>query len=413
VSIVLAPGECRTYTKSWNGVPWQGGTTQPGLYAVLGGMSRGSTFFMPQGGVRLPSGSTSRMFRRTDGAGERSRLRIDEGRRHEGSSSASRILVGLTLGFGLSACSRPRRGTTAAGRVAARQHPHHPGCGLRPQGRDGADLRCLPSGRDHRRRRDLRQQWGVCLRPAAPVRDHLMERIPFLPSAELHLVGQSETIPLLAQFSFAPLLEAGFTVFDVRHGGSPWFKLPEMVADVRDAVRFIHVNAAEFGVDPNRMGLWGASAGGYLALKAALTGEEGAADAVEAPAGAGRVRAVATYYPPGFDLASDAKHFPELIAELPALQIELAVLDSLSLRHYISSDDPPCLIIHGTEDFPFITEPSESVCVALSRVGVECRRIAIPATGHEFRGSEGYQPETGARASREVVAWFEEKLAPR
>jgi hypothetical protein len=54
VSIVLAPGECRTYTQIWNGVPWQGGTTQPGLYAVLGGMSRGSTLFMPEGGVRLP-----------------------------------------------------------------------------------------------------------------------------------------------------------------------------------------------------------------------------------------------------------------------------------------------------------------------------------------------------------------------
>ncbi len=54
VSIVLAPGECRTYTQTWNGVPWQGGTAQPGFYAVLGGMSRGSTLFMPQGGVRLP-----------------------------------------------------------------------------------------------------------------------------------------------------------------------------------------------------------------------------------------------------------------------------------------------------------------------------------------------------------------------
>jgi dipeptidyl aminopeptidase/acylaminoacyl peptidase len=70
-------------------------------------------------------------------------------------------------------------------------------------------------------------------------------------------------------------------------------------------------------------------------------------------------------------------------------------------------------VIYGTEDFPFITQPSESVYVALTRVGVECRRIAIPGTGHEFRGPQGYQPEAAEQASREIVAWFEETLAAR
>ncbi len=328
--------------------------------------------------------------------------------------SASWILVGLTLGFGLSACSAPaeeeRRPPGGSPPGGIRITPdvvygHKAGLALtfdvyRPAVAGGPAVIFVNSG-------------GFVSGQLRQYETTSRDEYRFLSPAELHLEGQSETIPLLAQFSFAPLLDAGFTVFDVRHGGSPWFKLPEMVADVRDAVRFIHDNAAEFGVDPNRMGLWGASAGGYLALKTALTGEEGAAEAVEAPDRASWVRAVAAYYPAGFDLASDAERFPELIANLPALQIEISVLDSLSLRHHISSDDPPCLIIHGTEDFPFITEPSESVCVALARVGVECRRIAIPGTGHEFRGSDGYQPETGERASREVVAWFEEKLAPR
>ncbi len=225
----------------------------------------------------------------------------------------------------------------------------------------------------------------------------------FVPAAGLRIADVPVALPLLAQFSFGPLLDAGFTVFDVRHGCGPGFKLPDIVSDVHQAVGFIRGNAAHLDVDADRIGLWGASAGGYLALEAALT----------ANPGVGRVRAAAVYYPAGFDLAGDTARFPELLANLPALQVGAAVLDSLSLRHYVSPDDPPCLIIFGTDDAPFITEPSDSLCASLTRAGVACRRIAIPGTGHEFRGPDGYQPENGERALREVVAWFGGQLTVR
>lgn len=225
----------------------------------------------------------------------------------------------------------------------------------------------------------------------------------FVPAAELRIEGVPEALPMLAQFSFGPLLDAGFTVFDVRHDCGSGAKLPDIVGDVHRAVRFIRNNAGRLGVDADRIGLWGASAGGYLALEAALAGDDGAAP----------VRAVAAYYPAGFDLAGDTARFPELLANLPALQVGTAVLDSLSLRHYVSPDDPPCLIVFGTADAPFITGPSDSLSAALTRAGVACRRIAFPGTGHEFRGPDGYQSENGERALREVVAWFGERLARR
>jgi len=237
-------------------------------------------------------------------------------------------------------------------------------------------------------------------------------RVRFTPADSLHLEGETEPIPLLGQVSFAPLLEHGFTVFDVRHGSSPCMKLPEIVTDVRNAVDFIQHHAGEFGIAADRIGLWGGSAGGYLALEAGLGRDVTAAPASAAGASPRRVRAVATFYPAGFDFASDAERFPQLIAGLPALQVGSAVLDSLSLRHLISPDDPPCLIVYGTEDFPFITEPSESLDAALSRAGVPCRRVAIPGVGHEFRNAQGYQAEAGERAAQEVLTWFQEKLAP-
>jgi acetyl esterase/lipase len=235
----------------------------------------------------------------------------------------------------------------------------------------------------------------------------------YLEAHELHLEGDPTPIPLLEQFSFTPLLEAGLTVFDVRHGSSPTFRLPGIVDDLDRAVRFVRSHAADLEVDPDRIGVWGASSGGYLALYLALTRGGGAASVDRSAPGGSGIRTVAVYYPAGFDFASDAERFPELFQALPALQVERAVLDSLSLKHHLTATAPPTLIIYGTDDFPFIVEPSEAVCAGLTAAGAECRRIAIPGTGHEFRGAEGYHPEHGQRALAEVAAWFGQKLGGR
>ena len=59
-----------------------------------------------------------------------------------------------------------------------------------------------------------------------------------------------------------PLNEKGFTVFVVRHGSRARYPLSSVVADVRRSVRFIRQHAKEYGVDPNRLGAFGNSAGG-------------------------------------------------------------------------------------------------------------------------------------------------------
>src|SRR5262245_26379659 len=56
------------------------------------------------------------------------------------------------------------------------------------------------------------------------------------------------------------LVDKGYTLFIVRHGSAPQFKVPEAVADVRRAVRYIRANAEKFGIDPKRIGVCGGSA---------------------------------------------------------------------------------------------------------------------------------------------------------
>ena len=74
---------------------------------------------------------------------------------------------------------------------------------------------------------------------------------------------------------FKPMLDAGFTVFAVRHGSSPKFGIPEAVEDVRRSVRFIRASAERFGVDPNRLGVCGMSAGGHLSLMLGTASDPG------------------------------------------------------------------------------------------------------------------------------------------
>ena len=72
-----------------------------------------------------------------------------------------------------------------------------------------------------------------------------------------------------------------------------------IVADMRQAVRFIRQHAGEYGVDPNRIGVFGSSAGGQLALLLGTTADSGdpsASDAVLRESS--RVAAVVAYSPP-------------------------------------------------------------------------------------------------------------------
>ncbi|MGB2866693.1 MAG: alpha/beta hydrolase, partial [Sedimentisphaerales bacterium] len=98
---------------------------------------------------------------------------------------------------------------------------------------------------------------------------------------------------------FKPMLDKGFTVFAVRHGSSPKYVIPEIIEDVRRSVRFIRLRARDFGVDPERLGVAGASAGGHLSLMLGTASDKGDPNAKdEVLRGTDRVAAGVAYFPP-------------------------------------------------------------------------------------------------------------------
>src|SRR5579875_1467176 len=104
--------------------------------------------------------------------------------------------------------------------------------------------------------------------------------------------------PLLALFIDEPV-KRGYTLFAVCPGSQPSFTIPEAVADVNLAVRYIRCHAREFAIDPRRIGVMGASSGGHLSLMLGVGGNEGdprASNAVERTSS--RVQAVACFFPP-------------------------------------------------------------------------------------------------------------------
>jgi len=207
--------------------------------------------------------------------------------------------------------------------------------------------------------------------------------------------------PENAAKQFSEMLDGGYTLYMVRHGSAPKFKVPEAVADVEKAVAHIHDHASEHGVDHSRLGVFGGSAGGHLSLMlGCATGPVGEAPDADAIAGTGRVSAVVAYFPP-----VDLRQIIGPNDRFPALDFDAEDAAYVSPILHVTPDDPPTLLVHGDKDdlVPIIT--SETIHAAFNENKVTTDFITIPGAGHGFRGNDA---EVAMNA---VIAWFDEHLA--
>jgi acetyl esterase/lipase len=200
---------------------------------------------------------------------------------------------------------------------------------------------------------------------------------------------------------FRALVEQGYTLFIVRHGSAPQFKVPEAVADVRRAVRFIRLNADKFGIDPDRIGVCGGSAGGHLSLMLGTASDQGAKDSKDpVDQTSDRVAAVVAYFPP-----VDLREWVGPNDSFPALEFDPKLAESVSPLLHVTSDDPPTLLVHGDKDDLVKLDNSERILAAFEKEKVPCELIVIEGAGHGFAAADGQ------RASKALVDWFDKHLA--
>jgi acetyl esterase len=184
--------------------------------------------------------------------------------------------------------------------------------------------------------------------------------------------------------TFAPtatrLVELGFAVFSVDYRLAPAARYPAAVDDIATAIRWIRANAGRFGVDPPRLGLFGASAGGNLAALAATRGR-GRLDT------GARVRAVVSWSGPmdltlfDAELGGPSQH--------PFVESYIGCTPAACPARYraaspitqVDRSDPPTLLANSTGEIVPLAQARE-MTARLAAAAVPHRLLVVPGSRH-------------------------------
>jgi len=233
-------------------------------------------------------------------------------------------------------------------------------------------------------------------------------------------------MPLLSFFIDEPV-KRGYTLFAVCPGSQPTFTIPDAVADVNLAVRYIRYHAREFAIDPRRIGVLGASSGGQLALMLGVAGNEGdprSNDAVERTSS--RVQAVSCFFPStdflnfgakgkfvfaedsgaaDFRAALDLREFDKRTKRLERIS-DQEKFEELCRRvspvTHVSPAAAPTLLIHGDADKIVPLQQSEVMIAKLKEAGVPAELVVKKGMGHGWNSMD--------RDMSKLLDWFDKYL---
>lgn len=200
----------------------------------------------------------------------------------------------------------------------------------------------------------------------------------------------------------APLVRNGFVGATIEYRLTGEAPFPAQIEDCKCAIRYLRAKSEEYNIDVDRIAVGGSSAGGHLA---ALVGTSGGVKELEGNGGwpdqSSRVQAVVDLYgPTDFKQFVTAKGYeghnrpgsPE--SKLLGGGEVLANPDGIRRVNpitYVDQDDPPFLILHGTDDRTVPPNQSEAMHQVLQAAAVESKLHVIQGAGHG--GPEFSKPE--------------------
>ena len=210
--------------------------------------------------------------------------------------------------------------------------------------------------------------------------------------------------------------DQGITVVTVVHGAQPRYTLFDIVPQIKRAVRYVHANATRFGIDPNKIGISGASAGGHLSMMIGGTGDAGnpaATDQVEKAASS--VNAVGVFMPPtDFSNWGKADFIPfdekKMEQFMPAFGVNkdtpkdkfIQIGKLFSPIAYVSAKFPPTMIVHGDKDDLVPIQQATVMDEALGKSGVDHTLVTVSGGGHDLK--------TLLEGMPKLIAWFKAHL---
>ncbi|MBI3877097.1 MAG: alpha/beta hydrolase [Verrucomicrobia bacterium] len=189
----------------------------------------------------------------------------------------------------------------------------------------------------------------------------------------------------------------GYATASINYRLSQHAVFPAQIEDCKAAIRWLRANASKYRLDPDRIGVWGLSAGGHLV---ALLGTSGGVKELDKGANlnfSSRVQAVCDWAGPSDFLslvsAQVAQNPKGPVAKLfggPLKEHEdLAKLAS-PVTH-AGKDAPPFLIMHGEKDNLVPQRQAELLQESLKKAGADSTLVIVPGGGHVFFSQENNQ----------------------
>lgn len=201
----------------------------------------------------------------------------------------------------------------------------------------------------------------------------------------------SRAIPLVRTGDYAAV-SIGYRLTDV----ASW---PTQLHDCQAGLRWVKANAEKYNWDPDKIVVWGSSAGGHLVAMLGVSADVAELDGKLGPSAdqSLKVAGVIDFFGPanmltmgdgpGFE-RHNSPDSPESKLLGGTAKENVDVAKSASPQFQISKDDAPILILHGTKDGTVPFQQSVDFHEALTKAGVDSTFVPVEGAGHGFAGPE-------------------------
>lgn len=199
------------------------------------------------------------------------------------------------------------------------------------------------------------------------------------------------------------LAEAGYVVSSIEYRVAPTAKFPQPLEDVKSAIRYLKAHADQFGIDPDRIGIVGGSAGGYLTAMAGTTSGTKIFEKGDNLNVTSDVKAAVDLYGLsdlthiGDDYSAVVQKKHESAGATEALWVNGSPVfggvdggikanpkgaEAANPIHYISKTSAPMLLMHGTADTVVSPSQTDLLFQALRKNHIPSKRYLVKGAAH-------------------------------
>jgi len=213
------------------------------------------------------------------------------------------------------------------------------------------------------------------------------------------------------------LANEGFVTASLFYRLSGDWPFPADIEDCKCAIRYLRANASKYGLDPDRIGVAGASAGGHLAELVATAGKDAGLEGSGGWSNASSAVQAVSAYAGASDFTVGATQFQNhtgkvIIKLFRGTEKEKPDLyRQASPMFYVSKDSPPLLLVQGEEDELVPFDQSVRMAEAYKKVGLPVEFLAVKHASHDFEqvGKDPIAP-TVDEIRKKTIEFFKKYL---